>query len=191
MRQWLAILALAMLLAPVVTGQEKAPPPTAPPATAPSPVPPPETQAPPASTPLPATAEPTPNEIVQREVADFYADYWKAWENRDAVAIGDHLAQDFLSFSYVPNQGVVQIDKAAALASVRQFIDAVRGKQVQWGRSLLSVVPRGQTEAVAAVRNDFLLANQGGDVELTVEVLRKGADGRWRLERKWSERVSF
>lgn len=127
-------------------------------------------------------------DAVAAEVRVFYADYWKAWDERDASAIAARLAPDFVGLLYVAPQGVVQLDKAHAIAGVRQFFDAVRGRETLWSRRLLAVVPRSPTEAIAAVRSDFALREAGGEVELTLEVLRKDSDGRWRLVRKWSEK---
>ena len=145
---------------------------------------------------LPVQPPPPPSagfeaEAVVQEVHAFYADYWKAWDQRrlDGVAAG--LAPDFVGLMYVAPQGVVQLDRDTAVAGVRQFFDAVRGQETLWGRSLLAVIPRSSTEALAAVRNDFSLRERGGEVELTIEVLRKGSDGRWRLARKWSEKRAF
>lgn len=129
---------------------------------------------------------------VEAEVRSFYTDYWSAWEQRDARRILDALAPEFVHILYQAPQGVVQADKAAAEASVRQFIDAIRGRNTLWNRNLLSVMVRSSTDAVAAVRNEFALAGgDGGEVELTLEMLRKGPDGHWRLVRKWSEKGPF
>ena len=141
----------------------------------------------------PPPAAPTPTvdaEDVATEVHEFYVEYWKAWDDRDVIAIANALSKDFISLSFTP-QGVVQVDKPGAVAGLRRFFDAVHDKQTIWGRSLLSVVPRSATEAVAAVRNDFSLRDEGTESELTLEVLRKGTDNRWRLVRKWSERRGF
>lgn len=143
-------------------------------------------QEPPPTAPAPAVDA----EDVAAEVNQFYAEYWRAWDDRDVIAIANALSKDFVSLSYAP-QGVVQVDKPGAVAGLRRFFDAVRGKDTIWGRSLLSVVPRSATEAVAAVRNDFSLRDEGTESELTLEVLRKGSDNRWRLVRKWSERRGF
>jgi len=141
----------------------------------------------------PPPAEPAPvveGEDVAAEIHEFYREYWKAWDNRDVVAIANALSKDFVSLSLAP-QGVVQVDKPAAVAQMRQFFEAVRGREAIWARSVLSIVPRSPTEAIAAVRNDFSLRDEGTDSELTLEVLRKGPDSRWRLVRKWSERRGF
>lgn len=131
-------------------------------------------------------------DAVVREVNDFYAAYWKAWNDRNLEGIAASLAPDFKGFLYLaPQQGVGQMDKPAAVAGVRQFFEAVRGQETLWSHSLLSVIPRSPTEAMAAVRNDFSLLGDGGEVELTLEVLRKDPDGRWRLVRKWSEKRPF
>ena len=129
-------------------------------------------------------------EDVAAEVQEFYREYWKAWDDRDVIAIANALAKEFISLVYTP-QGVVQVDKPATVAGLRRFFDAVQGKETLWGRSVLSVVPRSATEAIAAVRNDFSLRDEGTESELTLEVLRKGPDNRWRLVRKWSERHGF
>ena len=144
--------------------------------------------------PAPAVAPPGSPQVdaedVEAEVREFYRQYWKAWDDRDVVAIANALSKDFVSLSHAP-QGVVQVDKPGAVAGLRRFFEAVRDKDTIWGRSLLSVVPRSPTEAFTAVRNDFSLREQGTESELTLEVLRKGPDNRWRLVRKWSERRGF
>ncbi|MGH9805430.1 MAG: DUF4440 domain-containing protein [Candidatus Acidiferrales bacterium] len=142
-----------------------------------------------------AAQEPPPAPVVDAEdvaaeVHEFYREYWKAWDDRDIVAIANALSKDFISLSHAP-QGVVQVDKPGAVAGLRRFFETVHDKETIWGRSLLSVVPRSPTEAIAAVRNDFSLREQGTESELTLEVLRKGPDNRWRLVRKWSERRGF
>ncbi len=124
------------------------------------------------------------------EVNAFYAAYWKAWDNRDPNAIGAALAADFQSLAPGP-RGVVQSDKTQALADIRRFFAALGQRETIWTRSLLAVVPSSSAEAVVAVRNDFALADVARETELTLEVVRKGADGRWRLLRKWSERRAF
>lgn len=130
-------------------------------------------------------------DAVVQEINDFYTDYWKAWNQRDLEHVAASLDPEFVGFQYVAPQGVVQLDKEAALASIRQFFEAVRGQETIWSRNLLSVVPRSGDEAVAAVRNDFTLLEAGGEAELTLEVVRKGADGRWRLVRKWTEKRAY
>lgn len=149
--------------------------------------------APPAE-PAPAVAQTGSPQVdaedVASEVNEFYREYWKAWDDRDVLAIANALSKDFVSLSHTP-QGVVQVDKPGAVAALRRFFEAVRDREAIWGRSLLSVVPRSPTEAIAAVRNDFSLREQGTESELTLEVLRKGPDNRWRLVRKWSERRGF
>jgi hypothetical protein len=139
--------------------------------------------------PAPATAG-FDAEAVTGEVRAFYASYHQAWDNRDANAIGAHLAADFNGYLYREPQGVLRMDKAAAMASVRSFFGAVRGKDALWRRAILSIEPSSATEAIAAVRNDFSLGSRG-ETELAVEVLRKGADGHWRLVRRWSEKHAF
>ena len=129
-------------------------------------------------------------EAIVQEVQAFYAEYRQAWDERNTAAIANHLAGDFVAYQYSP-QGVVQIDKVTSVAGVQRFFDTLGSRETMWVRSVLAVVPRSSTEAVAAVRNDFSLRQGGGEVELTLEVLRKGSDGRWRLVRKWSERSLF
>lgn len=145
-----------------------------------------------AQEPPPATAPPPAVSVddVTAEVHEFYREYWKAWDDREVLAIANALSKEFISLSHTP-QGVVQVDKAGAVAGLRRFFEAVRDQESVWGRSLLSVVPRSPTEAIAAVRNDFSMGGEGRESELTLEVLRKGADNRWRLVRKWSERTGF
>ena len=130
-------------------------------------------------------------QAVIQEVQAFYADYRQAWDERNTAAIANHLAGDFLAFQYLPPQGMVQLDKVTSVAGVQRFFDAVGTRETFWSRSVLAVVPRSATEAIVAVRNDFSLREGGGEVELTLEVLRKGSDGRWRLVRKWSEKSPF
>ncbi len=148
------------------------------------------------SVPQPPPPEPPPGleggevQAAIEEVNAFYAAYWKAWDNRDANAIGAALAADFQSLAPGP-QGAVQSDKTQALADIRHFFAALGQRETIWTRSLLAVVPSSPSEAVVAVRNDFALADVARETELTLEVVRKGADGRWRLLRKWSERRAF
>lgn len=129
-------------------------------------------------------------DAVVREVNAFYAEHWKAWAERDAGTVAVALAPDFVGRLYLAPQGVVQLDRSAALAGVRQFFQAVGDRQVFWGHSLLAVIPRSPTEAVAAVRNDFSLRSSG-EIELTLDVVRKGEDGRWVIVRRWSEKSPF
>jgi ketosteroid isomerase-like protein len=143
-------------------------------------------QEPPAAAPAPAVSA----DDVADEVQEFYREYWKAWDNGDVLAIANALSKEFVSLSHTP-QGIVQVDKPGAVAGLRRFFEAVRDKESVWARNLLSIVPRSSTEAIAAVRNDFSLGDAGTESELTLEVLRKGPDNRWRLVRKWSERRGF
>lgn len=130
-------------------------------------------------------------DAVVEEIHAFYADYWKAWEEGDLEGVAAGLAPEFSGYLYAAPQGVVRWDKEAVLAGVRQFFDAVRDRETLWSHNLLTVVPRSASEAVAAVRNDFSLYEAGGEVEVTLEVLRKEPAGRWRLVRKWSEKRPF
>lgn len=130
-------------------------------------------------------------DAVAQEVHSFYVDYWKAWDKRDPDAVAGSLAPDFVALTYVEPQGAVQVDRAAAIAGVRNFFEAVHQRDTLWRRSLLSVVPRSGTEAMAAVRNDFSLEDSVAETELSLEVLHKGPDGRWRLLRRWSEKHTF
>jgi hypothetical protein len=114
--------------------------------------------------------------VVAGEVQEFYASYRQAWDDRDPEAVNPH--------------GVVKVDRKAAVAGVERFFEAVRRRDVLWRRSVLSIEPRSATEAMAVVRNDFSLA-PAGEVELALEVLRKGKDGRWQLVRRWSEKHNF
>ena len=147
--------------------------------------------APPAQAPLAAERAEFDVEAVVAEVNAFYAAYWEAWDKRNLDQVADSLAPDFLAATYVASHGIVQLDKAQAVAGARRFFQAVVTQQTFWGRSLLAVVPRSPSEAVAAVRNDFSIYRAGGEAELMIEVLRKGDDGRWRLVRKWSEKSTF
>jgi ketosteroid isomerase-like protein len=125
---------------------------------------------------------------VAAEVNDFYAEYWKAWRERDLARVAEGLAAEFTLFIYVPGQGLAQVDRSRSVESVRQFFQAVHGQEVRWSHSVLTVIPRSDTEAVATLRNQFAWKDGRGEIELSLEVLRKGADGRWRLLRKWSEK---
>ena len=53
--------------------------------------------------------------------------------------------------------------------------------------------PAGGAGPQGVVQSDktHALADVARETELTLEVVRKGADGRWRLVRKWSERRAF
>jgi hypothetical protein len=128
--------------------------------------------------------------VVAGEVQEFYASYRQAWDDRDPEAVSAHLAADFVTFSHQDPHGVVKVDRKAAVAGVERFFEAVRRRDVLWRRSVLSIEPRSATEAMAVVRNDFSLA-PAGEVELALEVLRKGKDGRWQLVRRWSEKHNF
>lgn len=163
MRRSLMVVLLGLLVAPGTAAQE-----------------------PPAAAPAPAVSA----DDVADEVQEFYREYWKAWDNGDVLAIANALSKEFVSLSHTP-QGIVQVDKPGAVAGLRRFFEAVRDKESVWARNLLSIVPRSSTEAIAAVRNDFSLGDAGTESELTLEVLRKGPDNRWRLVRKWSERRGF
>ena len=173
MGRHLGVLGLALVLVPLVAAQEP----------------------PPAGQPTPAQVAEKAETDVQKvigEVNAFYNEYWRAWNDRDIKVIAEGLDPEFMAYVYVPGRGVMQADREASLEGVRQFVDSVRGKQALWNRSLLTVIPKSATEATAAVRSDFSLVDTRiGEIEVTVEVLRKGADGKWRLLRKWSERVPF
>ncbi|MGH9788788.1 MAG: hypothetical protein ACRD4U_08830 [Candidatus Acidiferrales bacterium] len=141
--------------------------------------------------PAPRPASEADVQRVVEEVNAFYRGYWKAWDERDVKTIAESLDDGFVSYLYVSGR-VMQANKEASVEGVRQFVDSVRGKQTLWNRSLLTVVPRSATEVTAAVRSDFSVVDTRiGEIEVTVEVLRRGPDGRWRLARKWSERQPF
>jgi len=144
--------------------------------------------------PQPPAARPAGEADVHRvveEVNAFYREYWRAWDERDVKTIAESLDEEFASYLYVSGR-VMQADKEASVEGVRQYMDSVRGKQTLWNRSLLTVVPRSATEVTAAVRSDFSVVDTPvGEIEVTLEVLRRGADGRWRIVRKWSERQAF
>ncbi len=125
------------------------------------------------------------------EVNSFYAGYWKAWDDRDIKSIEAGLDPEFVSYLYVAPQGLMQADKEASMAGVRQFFDSVRGQQTLWRRTVLTVEPRSAAEVVVAVRNEFSLMGAGGEIEITIEVVRRGKDGRWRILRKWSEKKPY
>ena len=168
MRRTLAVIAMGLWLLPLVVAQEPPPPP-----------------------PAALTAETEVARVIE-EVNAFYREYWKAWDERDVKTIADGLDPEFVSYVYAPGRGVMQANREASLEGVRQFMDSVRARQTLWNRSLLTVVPRSATEVTAAVRSDFSVVDTRiGEIEVTVEVLRRGADGRWRLLRKWSERQPF
>ncbi len=135
----------------------------------------------------PAIEVDTLDEQIQR----FYTDYWKAWDERDADGVAAHLAPEFVVLTYTDPQGVVRADRDAAVAAIRHFFEAVGDRETLWGRSLLSIVARSETEAVAAVQTEFLLEEAGRETDLSLEVLRKGPEGGWRLVRRWSERSVF
>jgi ketosteroid isomerase-like protein len=145
-------------------------------------------QQPPPAQPPPVASE---AEVVEEHIQRFYADYWKAWDEGDADGVAAHLAPDFVALTFADPQGVVRADREAAVANVRHFFAAVVDRETLWGRSLLSVVVRSQTEVIAAVRTDFSLREAGRETELSLEVLRKEPDGGWRLVRRWSEKGVF
>lgn len=140
---------------------------------------------------LPPPAAAYDPEVAAQEVRDFYSSYGKAWDDRNAEAVSDHLAADFTGYFYAEPHGIVQTNKKAAVAGVRSFFEALSRREALWRRSILSIEPRSDTEAIAAVRNDFSLEGAGGETELALEVLRKEPDGHWRLVRRWSEKHSF
>lgn len=127
------------------------------------------------------------NEVAS-EVNGFYREYWQAWENKNLSGVSRSLAGDYILLSYVPGQGPVQVGKPAAVESVRQFFAAIKGQQVGWQRSILSVLPRSLNDAVVIVRSDFYWGDSGGHTELSLEVVRKGSGGRWEIVRQTYER---
>ncbi len=148
-------------------------------------------QEPPAAQ-VPTVSPPTVSaQAVIDEVNAFYAGYWKAWDDRDIKSIEGGLDADFVSYLYVTPQGLMQADKEASMAGVRQYFDSVRGQQTLWRRTVLTVEPRSAVEVIVAVRNEFSLMGAGGETEITIEVVRRSADGRWRLVRKWSEKKPY
>jgi hypothetical protein len=143
---------------------------------------------PPPALPLPGgQAKEDQREDVRAQISAFYGEYWRAWEAGDLTGVANALAAEFRALQYLPSQGVVELDKSASVGGVHHFFGAIQKQEVAWNRSLLAIVPRSETEAVAAVRTDFLLPG-GGETELTIEIVRKFPDGRWRLVRKWSEK---
>lgn len=142
----------------------------------------------------PPPVRPSAEAEVQRvveEVNAFYREYWRAWDDRDVKKIAESLDEGFVSYLYSSGR-VLQANKEASVEGVRQFVDSVRGKQTMWNRSLLTVAPRSATEVTVAVRSDFSVVDTPvGEIEVTLEVVRRGADGRWRIVRKWSERQPF
>lgn len=150
-----------------------------------------ELQEPPAAQ-VPTVAPPTVSaQTVINEVNAFYVDYWKAWDDRDTKSIEAGLDTDFVSYLYVAPQGLMQANKEASMAGVRQYFDSVRGQQTLWRRTVLTMEPRSAAEVIVAVRNEFSLMGAGGETEITIEVVRRGAEGRWRLARKWSEKKPY
>jgi hypothetical protein len=154
----------------------------------PAPAPRPAQEPPPPPAPPAPTAPAFDADVVVAEIRAFYDEYWKAWDDRNTQSVANGLAGEFVQYMPAPARGVLQADKPTAVANVDRFFQAVEGRDTLWVRTLLSVVPRSTTEAVAAVRIDFTLVDSGSQVELSVETLKKGADGRWRLVRKWTER---
>ena len=126
--------------------------------------------------------------VVAREVNQFYQAYWRAWERNDFNGISARLAADFVQVSFTSGEGAVQTNRDAALASVRQFVDAVRGREVLWNFRLLSLLARSEREAVAVVRSDLTWLGGEGQDELSLEILRKDSDGQWRIARRTAER---
>ena len=62
-------------------------------------------------------------EEVIEQVNAFYVEYWKAWDERDIKGIEAGLHPDFVSYLYVPPQGLMQASKEASITGVRQFLD--------------------------------------------------------------------
>lgn len=136
-----------------------------------------------------AAAEPTDwEDDVLREVNDFYVAYWQAWEEKDLEGVSSRLTENFTLLSHVPGQGPVQVGKESALASVRQFFTAAEGQQIIWRHAILSMLPRTPGDVIVVVRSDFLWVDAGGQTEVSLEVVQKDAEGRWRIVRKASER---
>lgn len=134
-------------------------------------------------------AAPAPDVVA--EIDAFYSEYWKAWQERELAEVADHLAAEFTLFTYVSGQGPGQLDKSSSVESVRQFFEAIRNQEVFWSHTVLGLEPRSETEAIVTVRNRFSWKDGRGETELSLEVLRKSLDGRWRLLRKWSEKHAY
>ncbi len=128
-------------------------------------------------------------EAVVDEVNSFYAAYWNAWNQASLAEVDHSLAPEFEAFSYGASGRILRADRKTALDGIGQFFSLLKERQILWGRSLLSVVPQSATQAIAATRSDFSLMDAPAEVELTLDVLRKGEDGRWRLARRWSEKA--
>ena len=126
--------------------------------------------------------------MVARQVTEFYQGYWMAWERNSFREITARLAPEFVVVSIVPGQGAVQIGREAAVESVRQFVDAVRGQETLWRFRLLSMFSRGEREAVVALRTELTWLGGAGQDEISLEVLRKDDSGQWLLVRKTTER---
>lgn len=136
-----------------------------------------------------AAAEPRDwEDAALREVNDFYVAYWQAWEEKDLEGVSSRLTENFTLLSHVPGQGPVQVGKESALASVRQFFAAAEGQQIIWRHAILSMLPRTPGDVIVVVRSDFLWVDAGGQTEVSLEVVQKDAEGRWRIVRKASER---
>ena len=136
----------------------------------------------------PPADEPDVEVIVAREVNQFYQDYWKAWERNDFNGISARLAADFVQVSFTSGEGAVQIGRETAVESVRQFVDAVRGREALWSFRLLSLLARSEREAVVVVRSDLTWLGGEGQDELSLEILRKDSDGQWRIARRTAAR---
>lgn len=134
--------------------------------------------------PAPPAVELLPGE---KAVHDFYRQYWAAWEALDHAALAQLISRDYTGTTFVPGRGIVHEDYTRALAAVATFFETIRGQQMAWSRNLLSIMVRSETEAVAAIRTGFVLLGLGQS-ELSLEVLRREADGQWRLVRRWSEK---
>jgi len=145
-------------------------------------------QAPPAQTQPPQQApppfDPTPVEAAVRE---FYVAYWRAWEATDRKTLASLISRDFTGTTFVPGTGVVADNYERTLAGLEQFFDTVRGQQMAWNRSLLTILVRNADEAIVAVRLGFVGLGTAQS-EVSLEVVRKEADGHWRLLRRWSEK---
>ncbi len=50
------------------------------------------------------------------------------------------------------------------------------------------MLPRSPEDVIVVVRSDFLWVDAGGQTEISLEVVQKDAEGRWRIVRKASER---
>ena len=142
---------------------------------------------PPRSVPQAPASAPFDPSSVEAAVREFYVAYWRAWEATDRKTLASLISRDFTGTTFVPGTGVIADNYERTLAGLEQFFDTVRGQQMAWNRSLLTILVRNADEAVVAVRLGFVGLGTAQS-EVSLEVVRKEADGHWRLLRRWSEK---